>query len=235
MTRVFVADSDESLASAMRRSLAHFGIQAVACSSPSEARAHLEEQRFALLVLDHRVIRAGGHGGAGMNENVPIVFTASFVGPLEGPSLVQGFTLLRKPFSSLELLSIVRSELGQPGVQPASTIDALRRAHAGKCSLCLSIRSERTSPQRTDCRVYVEDGEVVHAVSGTLEGVAALKEILRRRGPVERQSSDVTAARSIRSPFKQLVFEILQELDTPLAVRSQAFRGRSTGSETVEN
>jgi hypothetical protein len=235
MTRVLIADSDDSLATAMMRSLGHFGIEAVACSSPSAARAQLGAQSFDLLIIDERLTADGGVGGAGIQEGTPTVLTASFVGPFAARSGVRGLTLLHKPYTSLELLCVVQRALGRSSVRPASTVDALRRAHSEKSSLCLCVRPERRSARPSEARIYVELGEVVHAVSAPLEGVAAFKEILRRRGPVIERPLDVIPTRSIQRPFKPLIFDILQELDMPLGVSCRALPSRPTGHETVED
>jgi CheY-like chemotaxis protein len=234
MTSVLVADSDESLASAMRRSLSHFGIEAVTCCSASTARAHLDQQRFDLLVLDQRLIVGSGYGSASMHESLPTIFTASFVGPLEEQTWVRGLTLLCKPFSSLELIGAVRRELGQPSARAASTVDALRRAHAGKRSLCLCLRSRCQPAHLMPARIYLEGGEVVHAVAGAALGSAALRELLRLRGPSVEQSADRTPTRSIQRPFKPLIFELLQELDAFSTVARKAFPLRATGLETAK-
>jgi hypothetical protein len=235
MTRVLIADSDESLAAAMLRSLAHFGIEAVACSSARAARAHLDAQRFDLLVIDQRMASGVNQRGAGSHEPLLTVLTASFVGRFAEPSGVRGLTLLHKPFSSLELLCVIQRALGHPGARPASIVDALRRAHAQKSSFCLRIRPEPHAAHSCDARIYVQGGEVVHAVDAALEGVAALKEILRRRRPVVEQSLDVTSRRSIHRPFKPLILETLHEIDVPLVASFGASPSRSTGLETVED
>jgi hypothetical protein len=217
MTRVLLADSDAALVFAMSRSLAHFGIEVVACSSPGSTRGCLEEQRFDLVVIDHRWRSAAwldGGDGAGPGTETPVVFTTSFLGPCEGGRLVQGLMLLRKPFTSIELLSIIRRELGLPLIPPASTIDALHRAHAHRETVCLGDPPLAGRSSAADSRIYLDRGELVHAVFGSLTGVAALREILRRRAPLGMSSADPAPARSIQQPFKALIFEILQELDT---------------------
>jgi CheY-like chemotaxis protein len=226
MTRVLLADSDAALVFAMSRSLAHFGIEVVACSSPGSTRGCLEEQRFDLVVIDHRWRSAAWRDGAGTGQQTPIVFTTSFLGPCEGGRLVQGLMLLQKPFSSLQLLSIIRRELGLPHIRPASTIDALHRAHAHRETVCLRDPSRRSSA-RGSC-IYLDRGELVHAVFGSLAGVAALREILRRRAPLGMSSAEEAPTRSIQRPFKPLIFEILKELDTlptpPRLLRSSRAR-----------
>jgi CheY-like chemotaxis protein len=214
MTRVLLADSDEALVFTMGRSLAHFGIEVVACSSPGATRACLEEQRFDLVVIDQRWRSATRRDGAGTGDETPVVFTTSFWEPRDGRRQEQGFRLLRKPFTSLELLSIIRGELGLPHIPPASTIDALHRAHAHGDTVCLRARALAGGAAAGDLCIYLDRGELVHAVFGSLEGVAALREILRRRTPVVTASAEVAPATSIQRPFKPLIFEILQELDT---------------------
>jgi CheY-like chemotaxis protein len=216
MTRVLVADSDESLASAMIRSLAHHGIEAIACCSRNAARAYLRERPFDLIVFDHRWTSWADPRGAAGREPAPVILTASFLAPREERHLLERFVLLRKPFSSLELLSIIRRELGKPSTPPASTIDALRSAHARSKTLCLAVQTRPEKDRPADSHIYVERGEVVHAVSGSLEGVAAFRQILRR-GRLGKCSGDVTSTRSIRRPFKRLILETLQELDSPCA------------------
>jgi CheY-like chemotaxis protein len=216
MTRVLLADSDEALVFAMSRSLAHFGIECVICSAPGATRTCLEEQHFDLAVIDHRWRSATRCDGATTGDETPVVFTASFLGPGDEERLGKGFMLLRKPFSSLELLSIIRRELGLPHIPPASTIDALHRAHARGQTVCLREQSLAGGPSAQALRIYLDRGELVHAVFGSLEGVLALREILRRRIPVVVASSaHLAPARSIHRRFKPLIFELLQELDTP--------------------
>jgi CheY-like chemotaxis protein len=214
MTRVLLADSDAALVQTMSRSLAHFGIEVVACSSAAATRACLEEQRFDLAVIDQRWRSATLRDGASAGGETPLVFTTSSWGSREGRPLGQGLMLLRKPFSSLELLSTIRRELGLSHIPPASTIDALYRAHAHGETVCLREQSLAGDPPADEPCIYLERGELVHAVFGALEGARALKEILRRGTPVVTASPETTPARSIQRPFKTLIFELLQELDT---------------------
>jgi hypothetical protein len=225
MTRVLLADGDAALVFAMSRSLAHFGIEAVACSSPGSTRGCIEEQRFDLVVIDHRWRNAAWRDGPSTGKQTPVVFTTSFLGPCEGGRLLQGLMLLRKPFSSVELLSIVRRELGLPHIPPASTIDALHRAHAHRQTVCL--RSPRLVRRASagESRIYLDRGELVHAATESLAGVAALREILRRRASLGMSSADGAPTRSIHRAFKPLIFEILQELDTlPSGAPPRRFR-----------
>jgi CheY-like chemotaxis protein len=214
MTRVLLADSDAALVLTMTRSLAHFGIEVVACSSPAATRACLEQQRFDLAVIDQRWRSVTLRDGASPGGETPFVFTTSSWGPREGRPLGQGLMLLRKPFSSLELLSTIRRELGLSHIPPASTIDALHRAHAHGETVCLRDQPLAGDSPGEELCIYLERGELVHAVFGELEGARALKEILRRSTPVVTASPETARARSIQRPFKPLIFEILQELDT---------------------
>jgi DNA-binding response OmpR family regulator len=213
MIHVLLADSDAALAFAISRSLAHFGIEVVACSSPGATRLCLEEQRFDLVIVDYRWQSALRRDGTSAGKEPPVVFTTSFLGPREGRRLVQGLMLLLKPFSSVELLTIIRRELALHS-PPVSTIDALRCAHAHGETVCLRDRSLAGHASAGDSRIYLDRGELVHAVFGSLEGVAALREILLRRAPVVTSSADVAKVRSIHQPLKALIFAILQELDT---------------------
>lgn len=229
MTRVLLADGDSALLQTMSRSLAHFGIEVVACSSPAATRACLEEQRFDLAVIDQRWRSAALRDGASPPDETPLVFTTASLGPREGRPLGQGLLLLRKPFSSLELLSTIRRELGLSHIPPASTIDALYRAHAHGETVCLRDPSLAAGSGAEELGIYVERGELVHAVFGALEGALALKEILRRGTPVVTASPETAPARSIQRPFKPLIFEILRELDTTPAARPSAVGASDPG------
>lgn len=227
MTRVLLADGDEVLLLTMSRSLAHFGIEVVACSSPAATRACLEEQRFDLAVIDQRWHSVTRRAEASPASETPLVLMTSSWGPREGRPSGEGRTLLRKPFSSLELLSTIRRELGLSHIPPASTIDALHRAHAQQQTVCLRARAVGEDWLAAEACIYLEGGELVHAVFGALDGVRALKEIVRRRAPVVKASPEAAPARSIQRPFRSLIFEILQELDTAPPAAAPACSGAS--------
>jgi hypothetical protein len=159
-----------------------------------------------------------------------IVLLVAFVSPSEAARLSGRFQLLQKPFSSLELSSVVRHELGLREARAESLIDALRRAHHAKETLCLRVQSSSET-----ARLYLVAGEVVHAVCGSLRGEAALRAALTHPVRVSSETPPRAVERSIFGDFHELVLRTLDQLDVAEraarpAVRRSNLRLASTRS-----
>src|SRR5262249_12814940 len=160
-TRVLVADSDPGLVSVVMRGLSQVGLEAIGCTSSPPLARHLERQSFDLVVL--------GYGLAALDElslgNARKVVLVSFLGDLAERELRRHCFVLHKPFTSIELLGVLREELGLLRERPDSLVGTLSTAHRLRESISVCVSSD-AGP----CRIEVAEGEIVHAEVAALQG-----------------------------------------------------------------
>jgi hypothetical protein len=215
---VLVADSDASLISAMLRGLEQIGVDAVGVTYRQAFERELERSAFELLIVERGLV---SDEQLCVLHDPRVVLLVAYAPPGESARLSKSFRLLQKPFSSLELSVVVRHELGLRDFRAESLIDALRRAHHAKQTICLRVQSSSES-----ARIYLVAGEVVHAVCGPLRGEAALRAALTDPLRVSSEDTPHPAERSIVGEFHDLVLRTLDQLDvaerapTPAAPRS---------------
>jgi CheY-like chemotaxis protein len=122
------------------------------------------------------------------------------------------FRLLQKPFALHKLVETVQDALGAAfsgNVEGISILDLLQLANLGKKSFKISVRQGAERGQ-----IYFRKGEVIHAVTERLEGIAAFNEMVRwQRGEFETRSEARAPRTTVREPFQRLILEALRILD----------------------
>ncbi len=69
-------------------------------------------------------------------------------------------------------------------------------------------------PDQSEAHIFVEDGQVVHAVWGGLEGVAALARLFPlQEGTFELALNQTAPRRTIQGPWNSVLLDVLRRLD----------------------
>lgn len=201
MTRLLMLDFDTRLVSAVARALRQEAIEVVGVASVQEALDQLSRQPFAAALLDGDVLDDDELAALSV---LPLILTTSFLEPEGGHRFFRQARLLRKPFTSAQLLSVLASACGALGPESSGLVDVLRRAHSAGQSLALSVGG---------ALVFVEDGELVHAELGSALGERALAEALAQseRTPIAIPARKVV--RTIYRPFQPLLLDLLRHIE----------------------
>lgn len=202
MIRLLMLDFDERLVSAVTRALQHEGVEVVAVANAERAREQALGQRFDAALLDCDLLDASELSAF---SRLSVILTTSFLEPEGQHRFFRHARLLRKPFTSVQLLSALRETCGTPSFENPSLVDVLRRAHSDRQDLALSVGR---------ALVFVENGELIHAELDGTSGERALAEVLAQ-GPHEVvmpvKSRAVT--RSIHRPFQPLMLDLLRHIE----------------------
>jgi DNA-binding response OmpR family regulator len=202
MTRLLILDCDEHLVSAVTRALQHTGVDVVAVASIERAREQAHTRSFDAALLDGDLIDAAELPAF---AGVPVILTTSFLEPEGDHLFFRQAHLLRKPFTSAQLLSALRQACGAPCVENASLLDVLRRAHSTGRSLALQVGR---------AQVFVENGELVHVELDGASGEPALADLLAEARTVEAVPISARApGRSIQRPFQPLMLDLLRHIE----------------------
>lgn len=201
MTSLLMLDVDPRLVSAVTRALAEEGVTVVGTGSVEDALAALKQQSFAAALLDGDLLDAEQ---LTTFASLPIILSTSFLEPLGGHRSARQGGLLRKPFTSAQLLAALHDVCGSQGSMPPGLVDALRRAHSQGRSLALDVGGA--------C-VFMEQGEIVHAEYGALVGERALAEVLARSTSTPVPVAEREGVRTIHRPFQELMLDALQRLE----------------------
>jgi DNA-binding response OmpR family regulator len=202
MKRLLMLDVDEHLVSAVTRALQHEGVEVVAVSSVERARERAHDQSFDAALLDCDLIDAAQLPSF---AGLPVILTTSFLEPEGDHLFFRQARLLRKPFTSAQLLSALREACGAGNLEKASLLDVLRRTHSAGGSLALRVGR---------AHVFVEDGELVHAELDGVSGERALAEVLAEAATADLVPIGARASRrSIQRPFQALLLDLLRHIE----------------------
>jgi DNA-binding response OmpR family regulator len=202
MTRLLMLDFDEHLVSAVTRTLSEEGVDVVAVFDIARAREEARQQRFDVALLDCDLIDATELAAF---SQLPVILTTSFLEPEGQHRFFRRARLLRKPFTSAQLLAALRATCANQDFEDASLLDVLRRAHGQRQTVSLKVGR---------ARVFMESGELVHAEFDGATGEEALAEILAEHSADEvLRCADSAEERSIRRPFQALTLELLRHIE----------------------
>jgi DNA-binding response OmpR family regulator len=194
-------DADARLVSAVTRALAQEGIEVIGVPSVEHAHACAEQRSVDAALLDGDLI---DEIELSVFARLPVILMTSFLEPEGAHRFFRQARLLRKPFTSTQLLSALRETCGTLRAEPASLVDVLRRAHSDKQSMVLRIG---------DAEIVVDAGELVHAERPGMAGERALADVLAN-GPREFVQVPFRAVgRSIHRPFRALLLDLLRHID----------------------
>jgi DNA-binding response OmpR family regulator len=198
MKRLLMLDADVRLAAVVTRALRQEGVEVLSAETVDGARALLPTQRFDAALLDCDLIDSHD---LSLFSSLQVLLTTSFLEPEGEHRFFLRAPLLRKPFTSAQLLSALHEVCAVLRYEPAMLVDVLRQAHTRGQSVVLRIGT---------AEVFLEEGQLVHAEYLGVRGESALAEILARphRELVCLPYREV--ARTIHRPFQALVLELLR-------------------------
>ncbi len=185
-----------------------------------------EDRLLSILDLtdwtETRVVRS-------LSEAVAILIAESFDGFIiegEPESAVETATVARQHFPSLKLLCVPWERPSADSILNAQRqhipLDLNQFSAADVLQMtCMVQRSGRFTFKsgRGNSEIYVHQGEVRHAVYGTLEGEGALAEIFRwRQGRFYFEEGIISQEQSVDRPLAHLLLDNLQKFDETLEV-----------------
>jgi hypothetical protein len=201
MSRVLILDADTTLTSAVSRCLREAGLEVVERHRAAELAPR---GAFDVVLLDWTFRDVLAHVG-----DARAFVMLSYADPALERELARRFTLIRKPFTSVELLSLLRQELGPLALPHPRLLDALRDAHAHRSDVRLVVGA--------GAEVQVVRGEIFDARAGGLRGEPALRVLLTRgeRARAEPLAGPGMGAvdRTVYRRFQRLLLDLLHQID----------------------
>lgn len=204
MTRVLVVDRDATLTSGVARGLWEAGIEVVEHARAAGAREALAGSAFDAVLVDwafREVVEDVG--------SAPVIVMVSYPDPGQERELARRFTLLRKPFTSVELLLLLNEQLGRHRNLSRRLLDALRASHAQRESVRIVLGPEG----RPGAEVLMVDGEIHDAHYGALQGEPALCALLAEPRGVRLAVARPPFSRTVHRPFRALLLDLLEQLE----------------------
>ncbi|MFT3923876.1 MAG: hypothetical protein QM778_15190 [Myxococcales bacterium] len=199
--RLLMLDLDTRLIAAVSRTLRHYGVDVVGSQCIEVARAEVEAHGFDVAVLDSDSLDPADLTAF---AKLPLILTTSFMEHEGRHRLFGRGLLLRKPFTSAQLLTTLRETLGSLGSEPMLLVDVLRRAHTEAQSVGFVVG---------DAELYLEAGELIHAQLGDMQGEGALAEVLAAGHARLSRIPTRDVPRTIHRPFHTLMLELLQRIE----------------------
>ena len=208
---------DPELLASLERDLNARGYEATATHDTAEALAILSRRPMDVVVAD-----LGALGANVLLEQVSArsprthaIVTSAERGIRDYRQAIEqgAVQVLRAPVRSPDMLHAIRSTLeledGLPcSLHGFSPLDVLLMAHHARRSMELVVEGWDAG------RVFLDGGDVIHAVSRDLVGEPALHRILRQpAGPLRAVVLPRGTPRTIARPFRPLLLDALRALD----------------------
>ncbi len=203
MTRVLVLDPHASLTSAVVRCLRASGLDAVGHTGLEPAADSAGDAGFDVALVD-----------GSLSTQVPrlraarVVLMIAYPDPRAHRELARQYPLLAKPFTTFELLSLLRHELPSIELPSTSLVAALQTAHSSASSLCLVVE-DVVEP----AEIYVIGGELHDARRGGMRGEPALRALLEQPGRVRATPGIDICRRTIFRPFHRVLLDALADIE----------------------
>jgi CheY-like chemotaxis protein len=201
MTRVLMLDLDARLMAAVTRALQQEDVVVCGVASVDEALEAVQRQAFDAAILDGDLLDPEQLAAF---LSVPVVLTTTILEPAGAHRFFSRAPLLRKPFTSAQLLSALHEVCAVPRSAPSRLVDVLRAAHGARRTLSLEVAG---------ARVFMEAGELVHAEFGGRVGEPALAEVLAMSDVRPVELSVRTLERTIRRSFRVLMLELFRHIE----------------------
>lgn len=219
MTSVLIVDGDLELRTSLTRELKGQGYEVFAATSVGEAMATLRKHSIDVLLTDLR-INAERDGidlirqAAQAASQTRAVMMSAFATAQDYQAATQlgVVRVLWKPFSNEELMvaiqEAVESKTGFRGnIHGLSLIDLLQMMHFARRSVTIMVRGP------TSGQIFLQDGEIIAAESGSLMGEEALRNILANPSGAIHTSVLSPRSRSISRDFEGLLLDALRQID----------------------
>jgi CheY-like chemotaxis protein len=217
MRSVLLVNRDPAALAALERELNARGYEATATHDTAEAIAILNRRAMDVVVADLSALGTNVllEQVSARSPRTRAIVTSKEGGTRDYQQAIEAgaVRVLRAPVRSLEMLRAIRSalelEAGFPGtLRGLSLMDVLLMAHHARRSLEIVVEGWDAG------QLFLEHGELIHAVSRDLIGEPALHRILRLpagslRAVVLRLGTPHTIARA----FRPLLLDALHALD----------------------
>jgi DNA-binding response OmpR family regulator len=201
MIRLLMLDLDDLLVAVIARAMQHEGVAVEGVASAQLARRRVSEGAVDIALLECSLISADDFASL---SQVPVVLTSSFLEPERARLFARGARFLQKPFTGAELMTALREALGPLHSESLLLVDLLLRAHTSGLSAAF-----RVGP----AEVFMENGELVHARFGALEGETALAAVLADSHNEPRSIPAREVVHSIVRPFRTVLLDALGAVD----------------------
>lgn len=225
--RILLLDDDQELLDMYQEILGQMPSrpEVVTASSGARAIALLESQKFTLMVTDLNMPKMDGLQVLSIvRRKYPqlriVVLTSVMDEQFRSRSYAMGVDLFWQKPSTMDeiklfldciesLLDREEQESGFRGVQSKSLVDLIQLECLSRTSTTLRITNGNL-----EGRIWIRDGDVIDAASGTLEGTDAFKEILCwKTGSFEILPADGEHPRKINESYQGLLLETAQAID----------------------
>ncbi len=218
MKRVLIVDDEEDILLGLSRYLKRHGYDVITETSPRRAIEILSTEPADILITDIKMDELSGldliEEAKKKNKDIRvIVMTARGSDELERLAIEKGAVeYIEKPFDIDYLLQLLR-KLEKGGfrgvVKELSITDMLNILNVEKANAVINISSTAGIG-----RIYMQDGEIVHAQFGDIEGLDALKVIFSLEGGTFSVDKGVKPPKkTIDVPFSNLMLEIFAQID----------------------
>jgi CheY-like chemotaxis protein len=200
MIRLLILDLDQLLVAVIARAVSREGIAVEAVESVRAAQERIAAGGIDIALLDASLVHAADFAPL---SAVPVVLTSSFPEQESARRFSREVRLLRKPFTGAELMTALREALGPLDSEPLLLVDLLLRAHTSGLTAAYRVGA---------AEVFMEQGELVHARLGMLQGEPALAAILA--DPHEPRSIPWRGVvQTIERPFRTVLLDALSTVD----------------------
>jgi DNA-binding response OmpR family regulator len=219
MTSVLVVEDDPMLGRAVGRDLADYGFAVDVVSGHDEAVAVLASKAIDVLLADLRL---------GTSDGIDLLEEAREISPRTRAVLMSGFATARdyqraielgavrvlcKPFTRAELLQCIRQaiecETGFRGsFHGLSLVDLLQMFNYARRSVAITVGGHDPG------KLFLRDGQLIHAEHRGKKGEAALASILvEPAGSLVTSVVPETVEQSITSDFREALLDALRHND----------------------
>jgi CheY-like chemotaxis protein/predicted regulator of Ras-like GTPase activity (Roadblock/LC7/MglB family) len=219
MTSVLIVDDDVAFRTTIGRDLADQGFTVALAHNADEALEQLTARPIDVMLTD---LRMPGADGVDLLESIRQVSTRTRAILMSGYASARDYQraiecgavrVLCKPFTSSELLQAIRQavdcETGFRGsIHGLSLIDLLQMFHYARRSLAIVVDG------LTPGHVYLEGGQLIHAVYRELDGEPALRMILAMpAGSLRTMVLPQGTPHSLTREFQTLLLDSLRTVD----------------------
>jgi CheY-like chemotaxis protein/predicted regulator of Ras-like GTPase activity (Roadblock/LC7/MglB family) len=219
MTSVLIVDDDVAFRTTIGRDLVEHGFDVALANNAEEAIELLVGRPTDVMLTD---LRMPGGDGIDLLENIRMVSPRTRAILMSGYASARDYQraiecgavrVLCKPFTSSELLQAIRQavdcETGFRGsIHGLSLIDLLQMFHYARRSLAIVVDG------LTPGHVFVEDGQLIHAVYRELTGEPALRMILAMpAGSLRTMVLPHATPHSMTRDFQTLLLDSLRTVD----------------------
>jgi DNA-binding NarL/FixJ family response regulator len=224
--KILLVDDDPALLEAYAELLKQLpsGPEIFTTTSGTRAMAMLEAEPFRLLICDLRMPKVDGLQVLSIvRRKFPQLRTVALTSVVDEQFRSRVYALgvdlfWHKPATEREtqmFLECLESLLGQEvesgfrGVQSKSLVDIIQMECLSQSSSVLRIANGPLTG-----KIWIQDGELLDAEAGDLQGEAAFQKILSwKNGTFETLPAEPTRPRTILKPYNGLLLETAQALD----------------------